>query len=461
MTDPAGATVMPSQDDPDVARGSTVVGGPIGPSGQSGGSWWSPLRVSVVVTTLAYLCALALRVPCVSTGFGGITRYTHLCYSDIPVLYSLRGFEAGYPPYLDAAPGQQVFEYPVLTGAFAQVAAWLTPFFGGGGLGFYGANAALIGVLLLVTVLATALTVRRRPWDGVLLATAPALLVTSTINWDMLPVALVAVWLLLWSRKIVFWSGVFLGLAIAAKFYPLVFLGPMFLLCLRAGRLPAFGRMMVGAVIAWLVANVPVMVVNFNGWAEFYTFSQGRGQDFGSPWLALSIAGVQIPATALNLWALAAFALLCLGIAVLILFAPVRPRVAPMLFCVLAAFLLTNKVYSPQYVMWLVPLAVLARPRLRDLVIWQAGELVYFVAVWLYLAGLEAPGKGLPAGWYSVAIWVHILVTVWFAGLLVRDALHPRPDPLGTDPLGADPAGGVLDGAPDRVRLGRTPAHAA
>lgn len=452
--------MSPTLDDPDVAAASQVIGGPVGPRARVGASYWHPLRVSIVVVVVGYALAVLARMPCVADGFGGISRYTRMCYSDIPVLYTLRGFADGYPPYLDAAPGQQVFEYPVLTGAMAQIAAWLTPIFGGGGIGFYAANVVLIGLLLIMTVIATGLTAGPRPWDAVLVAAAPALLLPSTINWDLLPVALVALWLLLWSRRVVFWSGVILGLAIAAKFYPLVFLGPMFLLCLRAGRMPAFGRMLAGAVLAWLAANLPVMLVNFNGWATFYTFSSERGQDFGSPWLALSIAGVNLPANLLNSAGTVLFGVFCLALAAFIGWAPVRPRLAPMLFIVLAAFLITNKVYSPQYMTWLLPLAVLSLPRVRYLVVWQAGQLVYFAAIWLYLAGLENPGKGLPAGWYSLAIWLHIGVTVWLAAMLIRNSLRPEHDPVratGHD----DPAGGVLADAPDRLTwLRRAPSPA-
>lgn len=445
--------VLPSQDDPDVKRGSTVLGGPLGRRSAVGMGWWQPPAVVAAVAGAAYILGLVIRMPCVTAGFAGVSRYTHLCYSDIPVLYQLRGFADGYLPYLDVPTGGQPFEYPVLTGALAQLAAWLTPLFGGGGIGFYAANAVLLGILFLVTAVATGLTARRRVWDGMLVASAPAVVLTATINWDLLPAALVAVWLLLWSRRVVFWSGVALGLAIAAKFYPVVLIGPVLVLCWRAGRMPAFWRMLAGAVLAWLVANVPVAAVNFSGWSTFYSFSQERGQDFGSPWLALSIAGMGVPAGIVNSVAIVVFGVLCLGVAALIVFAPRRPRLAPMLFLVLAAFLLTNKVYSPQYVIWLIPLAVLARPRLRDLIVWQAGEIVYVVAIWLYLAGLEQPTKGLPAGWYAVAIWVHIGVTVWFAALLVRDAWWPGKDPVRHDD--DDPAGGVLVDAPDTATVTR------
>ena len=72
--------------------------------------------------------------------------------------------------------------------------------------------------------------------------------------------------------------------------------------------------------------------------------------------------------------------------ALLALLAPRRPRLPQLLFLVVVAFLLVNKVYSPQYVLWLLPLAALARPRWRDLLIWQACEIFYFFAIWMHIA---------------------------------------------------------------------------
>ena len=68
-------------------------------------------------------------------------------------------------------------------------------------------------------------------------AVAPGVILASTINWDLVAVGLTAAALLLWSRRHPAWAGVLLGLAVAAKFYPVVLLGPWLLLCLRAGRM--------------------------------------------------------------------------------------------------------------------------------------------------------------------------------------------------------------------------------
>ena len=95
-------------------------------------------------------------------------------------------------------------------------------------------------------------------------------------------------------------------------------------------------------------------------------------------------------------------------------------------FLVLVGFLVVNKVYSPQYVLWLLPLAVLARPRWRDLLIWQAGELLYFAMVWLYLGGYTA--SALPAApdvAYSLAILVRVAAELYLAAVVVRDVLRP------------------------------------
>src|SRR3954467_10258318 len=147
-----------------------------------------------------------------------------------------------------------------------------------------------------------------------------------------------------------------------------------------------------GAAIAWLVVNVPVMVADFDGWSRFYVLSRERGVGFSSIWFVLSQQGHGVSESRLNIVAGGLFALACVAIAVLTLRAPRRPRRARVSLLVVAAFLLTNKVYSPQYVLWLIPLAALARRRWRDLLIWQTGEAIHFVGIWMLIAGYP-PGN--------------------------------------------------------------------
>ncbi len=124
------------------------------------------------------------------------------------------------------------------------------------------------------------------------------------------------------------------------------------------------------------------------------------------------------------------FGVWCVAVLLLGLGSPSTPRLAQLGFLIVAGFLLVNKVYSPQYVLWLLPLAVLARPRWRDLLIWQAGELAYFMAVWWYLGGYLAPASGGDAGFYWVAVVLRIAAELYLVAMVVRDLWWPRHDPV-------------------------------
>ena len=448
---PTRPWVIPTQADPTAAAALPLLGGPVGRLAAVGRSWWTPIRVCIVAGLLVYALGWLSKGYCVTHGWGAPQRYMYLCYSDIPLLYESRGLADGIFPYLlHPGEGQEMLEYPVLTGVYMYLAAWVTRLFGGGGTMFFAVSVAGMSALFAWTIASTVRTVAHRPWDGLLVALAPVVALAAFVNWDMLAVALTAAALAAWSARRPGLAGIWLGLGAAAKFYPVLLVGPVLVLCARRVQWRAFGRFLAGVVGAWLVVNVPVMLANFEGWARFYTFSRERGMDFGSPWYALSLAHVPIRPESVNAMALVSFALACAGIAVLAAFAAQPPRLAALAFLVVGAFVLTNKVYSPQYVLWVLPLAVLARPRWRDLLIWQLLEAAYFVGIWWYLVGYQTTDKGLHYGWYVAATAAHWFGTAWLLGMVVRDALWPARDPVRTDGFPEDrddPGGGVLDGA--------------
>jgi uncharacterized membrane protein len=447
--------VLPSWDDPVVRRGSEVVGGPIGRHADvgRGGAWWTTLRVLLVLVFITSGLGLLQKEHCREKGFTAPGHFFHGCYSDIPPLYYGRGLADGEVPYIHQAPDRRV-EYPVLTGAVMWATAKLVP--SGGDQSqrsrwYFDINALALAMCAAVTVFATMKLAGRRPWDAAMVALAPGLMLAGTINWDLYAVALLSLGMLAWARRRPVAAGVLIGLATAAKFYPLFVLGPLLVLCWRAGKLREFRSAFVAAVAAWLVVNVPVMLIDFQGWAKFYTLSRERLEGFSSIWFVLDQMGHGVPDKLLNPLAGGLFAVACLAIGWLALTAERRPRLPQLTFLTVAAFLLTNKVYSPQYVLWLIPLAALARPRWRDFLIWQATEVIHFFGIWMLLAGYPpgTPNRGLDKEAYGATVLLHIAGTLYLCAMIVRDIRHPEYDPVREAGIEDDPAGGVLDDAPD------------
>ncbi|WNV75652.1 glycosyltransferase 87 family protein [Geodermatophilus sp. DSM 44513] len=467
--------VVPSWTDPVVAQASEAVGGPWGRHAVVGrASFWTPLRVCLLFTTAVLGVAWLKQVPCSDGDWTGSVQYTHLCYSDPVPLFGVYGQGDGALPYLDAR-----VEYPVLTGAVMALAAWLS--------GGYDALAAAVGLpavppvqsytvvtALLMAVCALVVTravlplTGRRPWDTAMVALSPVLLVYAFNNWDLVAVALTALALWAWARERPVLAGALLGLGVAAKLYPLLVLGALFLLCLRAGALGTWLRAAAAAAGAWLVVNVPVALAAPENWGWFFAFSRQRPANPESIWNVLltatgervldgPLAEGQTPSV-LNAVVAVLLVALAAWVAWLVLSAPVRPRVAQVAFLLVAGFLLLNKVYSPQYALWLLPLAVLARPRWRSLLVWQSSEALVWVMTMLYYLGTQ--NRGVEVEWFFTAVLLRDAVLVALMALVAREVRRPDEDVVRTSWPGVDdPAGGVLDGAPDAVTLRSSGSH--
>jgi uncharacterized membrane protein len=291
---------------------------------------------------------------------------------------------------------------------------------------------------------------------------SPLLLVHAFTNWDLLAVALATFAMLAWARSRPLLAGVLLGLGIAAKFYPLLLLGVLFVLCLRAGRLRDWGTTVAAAVVAWSAVNVPVALLAPDNWAWFFVFSRQRPANPESLWNMLlhatssrvldgPLAAGESPVV-LNAVVTVLLLALAAGVAWLALAAPVRPRVAQLAFLLVAGFLLLNKVWSPQFSLWLLPLAVLARPRWRSLLLWQVTEVLVWVVTMLHYLGTD--NRGIEVEWFFFGVLLRDVAVVVLMVLVVRDVLRPDGDVVRTSWPGVDdPAGGPLDHAPDRFVL--------
>ena len=467
--------VIPSWSDPVAARATEAVGGPWGRHAVTGAAlFWTPLRVCLMFTTLVLALAWIKQEPCATGEWSGSKQYTHLCYSDAVPLFGFYGLGEGDVPYLDSR-----VEYPVLTGGFIALSAAVSRAYDGAATAvgplpdlapvhsYTLVTCLLLSLCALLVTRGVLALAGRRPWDAAMIGLSPVVLVHAFTNWDLFAVALTTFGMLAWARSRPVLAGVLLGAAIAAKLYPILLLGALFLLCLRAGRLRDWGGTALAAVGTWTAVNLPVALAAPDNWSWFFVFSRARGANPESIWnIAIhlsdgrlfdsALAEGEIP-TVLN--TTVTVLLLAFGAAVtwLVLSAPVRPRVAQVAFLLLAGFLLLNKVWSPQYSLWLLPLAVLARPRWRSLLLWQATEVLVWVVTMLHYLG--SANRGIGVEWFFLGVLLRDLAVLVLMALVVRDVLRPDGDVVRTSWPGVDdPAGGVLDRARDRVVLGRSSA---
>ena len=136
------------------------------------------------------------------------------CYTDIYPLYFHEGLSAGKVPYT----GHPV-EYPVLIGAAMQAVAWIVrPIADPAvrGREFFDVTVVLLALFSLAGTLATAyLAGRSRRWTALGVALAPALILASFINWDLMAMGLVALGMAAWAARRPVLAGVLLGLAVA------------------------------------------------------------------------------------------------------------------------------------------------------------------------------------------------------------------------------------------------------
>ena len=490
--------VIPSWTDPTAARASELIGGPLGRHAVIGRARiFTPMRVCLAMAVVALLCGWLYKAACIQQkpdGNGNIVLdqagqrpWITGCYNDVVPLYSSHGLDHQKLPYSYAvdAGGTPIeySEYPVVTGYFSwavsKISNWYRELTIKVGLpvpldvaAYFTIDAIVLALFYLLAVSCTARIHRRRIWDTAIMCLSPLLIVQAFTNWDLLPIAFTAAAMLAWSkgrfRADRPWSagwpllcGVLLGVGTAAKLYPVLLLIPLLVLGLRTGRLQAWLVATAATVLTWLLINVPVALLYPAGWKRFFVLNDQRVPEWNSIYqLFMSLSGTFVfdphataddptpTPTLVNALSLALFLIAVAAISWFALSAPRRPRFAQLAFLIVAAFLLTNKVWSPQYSLWLLPLAALAIPRWRPLLAWQFSEVVVWIL--LMFSFDEDTSKGLSVYPFDVAALIRDALLITLMVRVIREVLRPARD-LVRVADDDDPSGGVYDRAPDRI----------
>ena len=374
-------------------------------------------RALLALAIFAALLSFTKFSQCEGTNWATPDQYIHACYSDLPSLFGERGMDDNTWPY---ASDTNAVEYPVLTG----LVMYATSFVAHSPISYFNFNALLLALLFICVVF----IVRKiQPEFTYLVPVAPAMIASLYINWDLWAIATMMLAIYWFDREAYLYSSIAIAVSISTKFLPVFLLLPIIFILWRSNQIREMFKYAATTFALWLAINLPFALTTPTGWWRFYKLNLSREADWGSLWLAFSQLGLGLA----NLNYLAVL-LLLIGLTAFVIFLfEVKniPTLASVAFIVMAIVMVASKVYSPQYVLWLTPLAVIALTHKKDLHafwIWQIAETMYHVAIWQHLALFTGAAFGLQEGGYATITLIRIAATIYLTWVLIKRALAAR-----------------------------------
>jgi len=294
------------------------------------------IRVTLALLTGALVIALAI---------GGRSQRHPL--GDVPGRLIARHIHPGALPYV----GWKT-EYPVVVGLVQWVASWV----GATRLGFFLATSAVSTVLALLLVRLLVDAVGARVWCAIF---APAFVLYAFHNWDLLAVVPAVAGVLAFDARRDGRAGALIAIGACAKVFPAVFLPPLVARRVHDEGWRAAMPLVAGAGVTTLALNLPFVVASASGWWFPFRFQGRRSITWGTLW---SVPG-RFPVVGRHLGvhsgalanAMSSSALVAATVALCVI--AVRRRMSGVAIGAAATgmFLIVNKVYSPNYDLWLVP----------------------------------------------------------------------------------------------------------
>ena len=320
--------------------------------------------------------------------YAGYLQNRYGQFSDIRGFYGTRFMNGQHAwPYESVTPlGSSgplpPIEYPAITGVAIWLLTFVTPQTGIPILNYFGINALIHATFFA----ATGYYVKKLTDNSLtyLFVLAPACFMALNLNWDMWAVFPMVASIYYFSQEKRNLSAVLLGVAIAAKFFPLVLLLPIGIYFLKSQQIRNGINYLLIVCAIWVAFNLPVMIVSFDGWKYFYTFSFNRGLGDGSIYSVVGKLGLG------DFYSNPLYYTLNLMLFGLLIYFLIKSKnnlpLTQTAFFTMFCFTLFGKQYSMQYVLWLAPLAVLALTKLPEkkrmvatytFGAWQAAELLF------------------------------------------------------------------------------------
>lgn len=459
--------VEPATTEPFARAWTNFIGGPLGDHGLRGTQrYWTPWRLIVLVGSFLLSLGFLSKAHCVPGAINeegtpylswpGHRQNVWGCYNDIIPLFGGRGLDQpGFPYAFSWTEGDltRYMEYPVLAGLFqglvgsiSRATFGLVPQFSAFAIPpaswYFIITCVILGFMWLATLNLVARLMGPRIWDTMIVAGSPMLIVHAFTNWDIPSILLATLAMYCVARNRPGLAGLFIGLGTAFKLWPLFLLGAYLVLTWRTRRWPEFLRMLAVTVISWVVVNAPIYYLYPEAWHEFFRLNRTRGPEWTTIWAVASrLIGTStepyfFEPKLINTLSFLLFALSCAAIFFFGIRLKRTPRAAELMVLIIAAFLIFNKVWSPQYSLWLLIPAAFALPRWRLLFAWGVTEiLVWRILFWFFLG---ADNKGAPGALLNLIVLIRDAFIIAIVVLVIRQMLAKTTDKVratsSTDP---------------------------
>lgn len=308
------------------------------------------------------------------------------------------------------------FEYPVLTGIFIRLAGAI----GRTQTGYYIVSAA---ALVLLTAVTTWLLAKMTPAEGrrrlwIYWVFAPSMFIFSIVNWDMIAVFFTVAALYALTKKKGVLAAASLALGFSSKFYPVLYLVPL-LVALKGSA--ARVKAAVSFAATAIAINIFFILSNFKGWFYFFELNSRRDPNPDSFWGVIRFLTPELKTAWVSAGTLVLFA-----VGYLLILKKYRNASTPKSwFLITLFFLLTNKVFSPQYTLWLLPFFVLLPAvQKRWFYTLEGANLIVFFAIlaWLF----ETSHAATPLVSNIFVVVRHIALLALFINT-ARRAAEPMP----------------------------------
>lgn len=386
------------------------------------------IALAFVAGAVMLSAGFAVKNLCTTHAWDGF-QYRSSCYNDIFSLYSFRGLDKEPIPYIHGSGelddelnerGESVergdLEYPAGTGLLIAAVALATS----NGVAFFQATSIALTALAGIALASLSL-IAADPRRLFLFALAPTLGLYAFHNWDLLAVAALCGALALFARRRDTWAGVALGLGAASKVFPGIVLPVLVIARYRETRKVPWS-MIGGSAAVFVAVNLPFLLINAKGWFLPWDFQSTRFPNFETHWFMIyrhlgagSGSGFWWDVYP-RLTSILSLALFGIGAVLLLRAEARRERFRPYVaaFGLMLLFLLTGKIYSPQFALWLLPFFVMVRVPLRAFVAFVVTDAAAWAAVSYFFLDSDSAAR---MNLLELAVWVRYLVLAWILWL--------------------------------------------